>query len=55
MPELIAQTNMDQQSILRLREEMSKLNLWIARHAGRLFTAGYEHAGEDYIRRARGN
>jgi mortality factor 4-like protein 1 len=30
MPELIAQTNMDQQSVGRLREEMIKLSMWMA-------------------------
>lgn len=30
MPELIAQTNMDQQSVSRLREELIKLTMWLA-------------------------
>jgi hypothetical protein len=30
IPELIAQTNMDQQSVGRLREELIKLTMWLA-------------------------
>ncbi len=54
MPELIAQTNMDQQSINRLREELAKLTSWLAHHSHDYFAAEYENASQDYIERARG-
>ena len=54
MPELIAQTNMDAQGVQRLREEMSKLCLWIARHANKFFLGQYEAASAEYVEKARG-
>jgi mortality factor 4-like protein 1 len=37
MPELLAQTNMNQQAINRVREELSKFSLWMTRNAEKLF------------------
>ncbi len=54
MPELIAQTNMDQQTISRLREELTKLTLWLAKHAGTYFVGEYEAVTTEYIEKARG-
>ncbi|KAI9812381.1 MAG: Esa1p-associated factor [Thelocarpon impressellum] len=54
MPELIAQTNMDQQSVTRLREELAKLTQWLGKHSARFFTAEYENASQEYIEKARG-
>lgn len=50
LPELIAQTNMDSQSVNRLREELAKITSWLGKHSGRFFTVEYEEAGEDYKR-----
>ncbi|SLM33405.1 histone acetylase complex subunit [Lasallia pustulata] len=54
MPELIAQTNMDQQSVNRLREELAKLTQWLGKNSSRFFTSDYEAATQDYIEKARG-
>jgi mortality factor 4-like protein 1 len=55
LPELIAQTNMDQQSISRLREEVIKMTLWISKHADSIFTVAYEACTHEYIEKAKGN
>ncbi|KAI9820690.1 MAG: Esa1p-associated factor [Pycnora praestabilis] len=54
MPELIAQTNMDQQSVNRLREELTKLTQWLGKNSSRFVTGEYENASQDYIEKARG-
>jgi mortality factor 4-like protein 1 len=54
MPELIAQTNMDQQAVNRLREELAKITQWLGKNALRYFTTEYEAASHDYIEKARG-
>ena len=54
MPELISQTNMDQQSINRLREELAKLTQWLGKNSARFFTTEYESASQDYLEKARG-
>ena len=54
MPELVAQTNMDQQSVARLRDELGRLTAWIAKGSGRWFGGGYEEAGNDYVAKAKG-
>jgi hypothetical protein len=41
MPELIAQTNMDMQATNRLREEISKLAMWLSKHSEKYFTTQY--------------
>ncbi|MCJ1428593.1 Esa1p-associated factor, partial [Sticta canariensis] len=53
MPELIAQTNMDQQSVNRLREELAKLTQWLGKNSARFFTTEYETASAEYIEKAR--
>jgi mortality factor 4-like protein 1 len=54
MPELIAQTNMDHQSVNRLREELTKITIWLARDSQvqKYFSVEYENAGLDYTNRA---
>ena len=54
MPELIAQTNMDQQSVNRVREELSKMTAWLGKHSQNYFTAEYEVQSQEYIDKARG-
>ena len=53
MPELIAQTNMDQQSVNRIREEFTKLGMWISKNATRIFTVAYEPASAEYIEKSK--
>ncbi|KAI9733570.1 MAG: Esa1p-associated factor [Cirrosporium novae-zelandiae] len=54
MPELIAQTTMDAQSVVRLREEMTKMLNWLGRHVSDYFVDNYIPASVDYIAKARG-
>ena len=54
MPELIAQTNMDAQGVHRLREEISKVCLWLARHAKKYFPGEYEQPPAEYVEKFRG-
>jgi len=49
MPDLIAHTNMDTQSVSRLREELSKMTTWLAKRIERYLASEYEHAGQDYV------
>lgn len=49
MPDLIAHTNMDTQSVSRLREELSKMTQWLAKRVEKYLSADYEHAGQDYL------
>lgn len=53
LPELIAQTNMDAQSVTRLREELSKFTAWLGKHVVKYFVSEYETPGLDYIEKAR--
>lgn len=53
LPELIAQTNMDQQSVNRLREELTKMTSWLGKNATRYFVNEYETPSQEYIDRAR--
>ncbi|KAI2632191.1 MRG-domain-containing protein [Hypoxylon sp. NC1633] len=53
LPELIAQTNMDQQSVNRIREEMSKLCVWLSKNVTTYFVNTYESPGQDYIQKAK--
>lgn len=55
LPELIGQTNMDQQSVSRLREEMTKFSNWLSKHADDYFVRQYEDPGAEYIEKARNN
>lgn len=49
MPDLIAHTNMDQQSVSRLREELSKMTQWLAKRINLYLNNEYEHAGQEYL------
>jgi mortality factor 4-like protein 1 len=53
LPELIAQTNMDHQSVNRLREELSKLTNWLGRNALNYFVSEYETPGQEYAEKAK--
>ncbi len=53
MPEIIAQTNMDSQSVNRLREEMTKFLHWLNKNTKTYFLAKYETADQDYIEKSR--
>ena len=55
LPELIAQTNMDEQSVRKLREELVKMTTWLGKNSQRFFTAEYEPASQAYIEKARGD
>ncbi|KAI4167467.1 MAG: hypothetical protein LQ348_007656 [Seirophora lacunosa] len=55
LPEIVAQTNMDAQSINRLREEMIKFLRWLSKNTKIYFLAGYEPANQDYIEKTRAN
>lgn len=54
LPELIAQTNMDQQSINRLREELSKFTIWLSRNSEKFFSNKYISASNEYLEKAAG-
>ena len=54
LPELIAQTNMDTQSVNRLREELTKITSWLGKNSQRFFTVEYEVASAEYTEKARG-
>lgn len=55
LPELIAQTNMDLQSVNRLREELHKLTIWLGKEANMqtYFVSEYETPGNAYIEKAK--
>ncbi|KAL8718468.1 MAG: hypothetical protein Q9225_004399 [Loekoesia sp. 1 TL-2023] len=55
LPEIVAQTNMDGQSVNRLREEMTKFLHWLSKNTRTYFTADYEPANQDYIEKTRAN
>jgi len=48
MPDLIAHTNMDAQSVSRLREELSKMTQWMAKRISTYLSVEYDHVGQDY-------
>ena len=54
LPELIAQTNMDHQSVSKLRDEMAKLTQWLGKNSNRFFTAEYETASQEYVEKSKG-
>jgi mortality factor 4-like protein 1 len=54
MPELIAQTNMDNQAINRLREELAKITMWLGRNSAKYFNTEYEAPSQEYVDKARG-
>ncbi|KAI0006967.1 MRG-domain-containing protein [Xylariaceae sp. FL0662B] len=53
LPELIAQTNMDQQSVNRLREELAKFCTWLSKNTTAYFISNYESPSQDYIQKAK--
>ncbi|KAK3946438.1 chromatin modification-related protein eaf3 [Diplogelasinospora grovesii] len=53
LPELIAQTNMDQQSVNRLRQELMTFSAWFSKHVTRYFVSEYEKPSTEYIDKAR--
>ncbi len=54
LPELIAQTNMDQQSVNRLRDELAKLTHWLGKNMTKYFVSEYETPSADYADRVSG-
>ncbi|KAJ4417929.1 Esa1p-associated factor [Gnomoniopsis sp. IMI 355080] len=54
LPELVAQTNMDAQSVSRLREELTKFTNWLEKRTGQYFLSEYINPGPDYADKARG-
>ncbi|KYK55306.1 hypothetical protein DCS_07269 [Drechmeria coniospora] len=53
LPDLLAQTNMDQQSVSRLREEIGKFTVWLSRNCEVYFVSQYETPSQEYIDKAR--
>lgn len=53
LPELLAQTNMDQQSVSRLREEIGKFTMWLGKNCETYFVSEYETPSQEYIDKAR--
>ncbi|KAF2277594.1 mortality factor 4-like protein-like protein 1 [Westerdykella ornata] len=55
MPELIAQTNMDAQSVGRLREELTSMLSWLSKEpqASTFFSSVYTSPSQEYIDRAK--
>ncbi|KAK5112048.1 hypothetical protein LTR62_004582 [Meristemomyces frigidus] len=49
MPDLIAHTNMDAQSVSRLREELHKMTSWLSKRLETYLSNEYQHAGQDYV------
>lgn len=48
LPELLAQTNMTQTGTNRMREEVSKLSIWLSRNCERYFRTEYVPAENYY-------
>ncbi|KAI1214476.1 MRG-domain-containing protein [Annulohypoxylon truncatum] len=53
LPELVAQTNMDQQSVNRLREELIKFCSWLSKNTTEYFVSHYESPTQDYVQKAK--
>jgi mortality factor 4-like protein 1 len=53
LEELVVQTNLDQQSATRLKEELSKFLVWLARNAGKYFVGEYQATTPEYVERSR--
>lgn len=49
LPELLAQTNMDQQSVSRLREEVGKFTVWLGRNCEKYFASEYWTPDQEYL------
>ncbi|KAL9130650.1 MAG: hypothetical protein Q9217_001220 [Psora testacea] len=54
LPELIAQTNMDAQSVRKLRDEVERVTSWLGKNSTRFFVEEYEAASTEYVEAARG-
>lgn len=54
LPEMIAQTNMDLQSVSRLREELAKFTNWLSKNYDDYFLDEYTSPGPDYLEKSRG-
>ncbi|KAL1896846.1 Esa1p-associated factor [Sporothrix stenoceras] len=54
LPELISQTNMDQQSVNRLRDELAKLTAWLGKNMVKYFVSDYETPNSEYSEKVRG-
>ena len=54
MPELVAQTNMDAQSVARLREELVKLTNWLGKESAKWFVTAYVDPGAEYVQKSKG-
>ncbi|SPO03359.1 related to Chromatin modification-related protein eaf3 [Cephalotrichum gorgonifer] len=48
LEELIAQTNMDHQSVTRLREEIAKFTTWLTKNSSKYFVSQYETPSYEY-------
>lgn len=46
---------MDQQSVIRLKEELTKLCLWLGKNSTKYFSVPYENASQEYIEKSRRN
>jgi mortality factor 4-like protein 1 len=46
---------MDEQSVKKLRDEITKMTSWLGKNSKRFFTAEYEAATPEYIEKARGD
>ncbi|KIW44694.1 uncharacterized protein PV06_03147 [Exophiala oligosperma] len=53
MPEIAAQTNLDQDQVARLKAELLKFTNWLSRNSERFFCAKYEKPSPEYIENAR--
>lgn len=53
LEELIAQTNMDHQSVARLREELIKFTTWLAKNASKYFAEQYETPSQEYAEKTK--
>ncbi|TKA83214.1 hypothetical protein B0A55_00663 [Friedmanniomyces simplex] len=53
LPDLIAHTNMDTQSVSRLREELTKMTSWMAKRLEKYLGNEYQHAGQEYLESAK--
>ena len=53
LEEMIAQTNTDAQTVLRIREEVTHLMRWIVRNRAFCFVNEYKNPSVEYIEAAR--
>jgi len=53
LEELVAQTNMDHQSVSRLRDELVKFTTWLGKNASKYFVPEYETPSQEYIEKTK--